>query len=154
MVPVASAVVLDRFLLKVRWKGRPCVLMATVVSGSISRILMTWWEGVLLVLQTPEAHNQIFNLTHGHSRSIAELLAVVKQFFPEAQVEHVLRDSLMPFRGALSVRKAQELLDYTPAHSIEVGMARISSGIFPSSVRSRRVTRRRHDDCRARCMAL
>ena len=38
---------------------------------------------------------------------IAELLGVVKQFFPEARVEHVVRDSLMPFRGALSVRKAQ-----------------------------------------------
>jgi len=81
-------------------------------------------KGVVLVLQAPEAHNQIFNLTHGHSRSIAELLAVVKHFFPEAQVEHVLRDSLTPFRGTLSVRKAQELLNYAPTYPIEVGMAR------------------------------
>jgi nucleoside-diphosphate-sugar epimerase len=81
-------------------------------------------EGVLLVLQQPEAHNQIFNLTYGRSRSIAELLAVVKQFFPEARVEHVQRDHLMPLRGTLSVHKAQELLGYAPQYPIEVGMAK------------------------------
>jgi nucleoside-diphosphate-sugar epimerase len=81
-------------------------------------------EGVLLMLQAPEAHNQIFNLTYGRSRSIAELLAVVKQFFPEAGVEHVVRDNLMPFRGTLSVQKARDLLGYAPAHPIETGMAR------------------------------
>jgi len=81
-------------------------------------------EGVLLVLQAPEAHNQIFNLTYGRSRSIAELLAIVQQFFPEARVEHVARDNLMPFRGTLSVRKAQALLDYAPKYPIEIGMAR------------------------------
>jgi nucleoside-diphosphate-sugar epimerase len=80
-------------------------------------------EGVLLILQAPEAHNQIFNLTYGRSRSIAELLAVVKQFFPEAAVEHVVRDNLMPFRGTLSVQKARNLLGYTPKRPIETGMA-------------------------------
>lgn len=81
-------------------------------------------DGVLLILQAPEAHNQIFNLTHGRSRSIAELLAVVKQFFPEARVEHVMRDQLMPFRGTLSVQKARDLLGYAPQYPIETGMAR------------------------------
>lgn len=81
-------------------------------------------EGVSLVLQTPEAHNQIFNLTYGQSRSITDLLAVVKQFFPEARVEHVERDALMPFRGALSVQKARDLLGYAPKFPIEIGMAR------------------------------
>lgn len=80
-------------------------------------------EGVLLILQAPEAHNQIFNLTYGHSRSIADLVTIVKQFFPEALVEHVVRDHLMPFRGTLSVQKARDLLGYAPAHPIEVGMA-------------------------------
>lgn len=79
-------------------------------------------EGVLLVLQTPEAHNQIFNLTYGHSRSIGDLLGIVKQSFPDASVEHVVRDNLMPFRGTLSVRKARELLGYAPIYPIEVGM--------------------------------
>lgn len=80
-------------------------------------------EGVLLVLQAPEAHNQIFNLTYGHSRSIADLVTIVKQFFPEALVEHVVRDNLMPFRGTLSVQKARDLLGYAPTHPIEIGMA-------------------------------
>lgn len=80
-------------------------------------------EGLLLVLQAPEAHNQIFNFTYGRSRSIAELLAIVQRFFPEAKVEHVMRDNLMPFRGTLSIKKAQGLLGYNPKYPIEIGMA-------------------------------
>jgi nucleoside-diphosphate-sugar epimerase len=81
-------------------------------------------EGVRLVLQSPEAHNQIFNLTYGNSRSIADLLGIVKQFFPESLVEHVTRDNLMPFRGTLSIQKARAVLGYEPKYPIEIGMAR------------------------------
>lgn len=80
-------------------------------------------DGILLVLQCPEAYNQIFNLTYGRSRSIADLLAIVRQFFPEANVEHVGRDNLMPFRGTLNIQRARDLLGYAPTRSIEVGMA-------------------------------
>jgi nucleoside-diphosphate-sugar epimerase len=78
-------------------------------------------DGILLVLQNPNAYNQIFNLTYGQSRSIAELLAVIKRFFPAARVESVERDRLMPIRGTLSIEKAKTLLGYTPQNPIEVG---------------------------------
>lgn len=78
-------------------------------------------EGICLVIQKPEARNQTFNLTHGCSRSIQELLTIVKQYFPEVKVENIERDKLMPVRGTLSVARAKSLLGYEPQNPIEVG---------------------------------
>jgi nucleoside-diphosphate-sugar epimerase len=78
-------------------------------------------EGICLVMQKPESRKQIFNLTYGSSRSIQELLTIVKQHFPEVKVESIERDKLMPVRGTLSVKKARELLGYEPQNPIEVG---------------------------------
>ena len=76
----------------------------------------------MLVLGNPSARNEIFNLTFGESRSIAELAAIVQQHFPETEVEYVERDTLMPVRGTLSVDKARELLGYEPTNPLEVGI--------------------------------
>jgi len=81
-------------------------------------------QGILLVLQRPEAKNQIFNLTYGESRSIKDLLEVVKQAFPAVRVEYVERDHLMPMRGTLCVDKARRMLGYQPANPVEVGFPR------------------------------
>lgn len=78
-------------------------------------------EGILLVLQHPDARNQLFNLTYGQSRSLKEVLAVVKESFSSVKVEYVERDQLMPVRGTLSIEKARRLLGYHPQNSIEVG---------------------------------
>lgn len=79
-------------------------------------------EGICLVLRRPEARNQVFNLTYGSSRSIQDLLKIVREHFPAVEVQNVKRDNLMPFRGTLSVRKAAELLGYEPKNPIDVGM--------------------------------
>jgi nucleoside-diphosphate-sugar epimerase len=78
-------------------------------------------DGISLVIQNPEARNQIFNLTYGASRSIQDLVGVIRRQFPSVQAEYVERDNLMPFRGTLSVKKAKELLGYAPRNPIEVG---------------------------------
>lgn len=78
-------------------------------------------EGILLVLQNPNALGETFNLTYGQSRSIKELLEVVKQAFPSVRVEHAERDNLMPVRGTLGIEKAKRLLGYEPKNPIEVG---------------------------------
>ncbi len=80
-------------------------------------------EGVLLVLQHPAARNQTFNLTYGHSRSIQELIDILRRFFPRLQVEYGERDCLMPLRGTLSTDKARGLLGYTPRYPLEEGLA-------------------------------
>lgn len=79
-------------------------------------------EGIRLAIQHPAARNQIFNMTYGRSRSILEMVSVIKQAFPNIAVESVPRDNLMPFRGTLSIKKATTLLGYQPKHPIEVGV--------------------------------
>lgn len=67
------------------------------------------------------ARNETFNITHGQSRSVQELIEVVRSEFPNIKVERVERDKLMPFRGTLDVEKARRLLGYAPAYPIEKG---------------------------------
>ncbi|MEO8548959.1 MAG: NAD(P)-dependent oxidoreductase [Kofleriaceae bacterium] len=78
--------------------------------------------GICSAVASPEAKNQIFNLTHGDARSIKQLVGVIREHFPTVKVENVPRDNLMPFRGTLSVDKARRMFGYTPANPIEVGM--------------------------------
>jgi len=78
-------------------------------------------HGIMRVIQHPQARNQIFNLTYGQSRTINDLANIVKQYF-DVPVQYVERDKLMPFRGTLSVKKAQALIGYNPQNPIEVGM--------------------------------
>lgn len=81
-------------------------------------------DGLCLAIQSPAATNDVFNLTHGGARSIKELVAIMREQFPEVQVEHVERDQLMPIRGTLSVDKAQRAFGYAPANPIELGFAK------------------------------
>lgn len=80
-------------------------------------------EGVCLAIENPAARNQVFNMTYGRSRAIQDMLEIIRQHFPQVEVEHVERDKLMPSRGTLSVKKAAELLGYTPKYPLEVGLA-------------------------------
>jgi nucleoside-diphosphate-sugar epimerase len=78
-------------------------------------------SGVCLCIGHPAARNQIFNLTYGSARPISDLVSMVQQHFPGVGVERVTRDSLMPFRGTLSIAKARRLLGYQPEHPIDIG---------------------------------
>jgi nucleoside-diphosphate-sugar epimerase len=78
--------------------------------------------GLALVLEQPEARNEVFNLTYGASRTIAELAGIVQTHFPGVEVERAERERLMPERGTLSVAKARSMLGYDPQNPIEVGI--------------------------------
>lgn len=79
-------------------------------------------DGLCLAVSHPAARNQVFNMTYGAARSIAELVDVLRREFPDVKVTHAKRDHLMPFRGTLSVDKARRLLGYAPANPIDVGI--------------------------------
>lgn len=78
-------------------------------------------EGVCLVIQNEASRKEIFNMTYGQSRSIQDLLGVVRKYYPSVAIENVERDRLMPMRGTLSIEKARKILGYKPANPIEVG---------------------------------
>ncbi len=74
------------------------------------------------MIENPAAENQTFNLTYGSSRSIKELVEVIRKEFPNVKIENVVRDHLMPFRGTLSVDKARRTFGYEPKNPIEIGL--------------------------------
>ena len=81
-------------------------------------------EGICLAMTKPAAIYQTFNLTYGRSRSINDLVGVIREHFADVEVDRVERDRLMPHRGTLSVAKARAVLGYEPKYPLEKGMAK------------------------------
>jgi len=78
-------------------------------------------QGVIAAATHPGGRNQIFNLTYGQSRSIAEMVEILRSEFPQVKVHAEPRDNLMPERGTLAVDKARELIGYQPQWPLERG---------------------------------
>ena len=78
-------------------------------------------QGVRKVLESEKSHCEIFNITYGESRSIAEMAEIVKQHFTGIGVNYEPKDRLMPDRGTLSVKKAHDLIGYEPEYPLEKG---------------------------------
>jgi nucleoside-diphosphate-sugar epimerase len=81
-------------------------------------------DGTVRAIAAPEARNEIFNITAGQARSLADLIALIQDHFPEVEVEFVERDALRPYRGTLSIDKARRLIGYDPATTLEDGLDR------------------------------
>ena len=79
-------------------------------------------SGVCLTIEKSAARNQIFNMTYGASRSVFDLVNLVREEFPEVEIQFRDRDHLKPTRGTLSIEKARALLNYSPQNSLEVGV--------------------------------
>lgn len=81
-------------------------------------------NGVVAILGNTNSRNQIFNMTYGSSRSIADMVEILRAHVPGIVVTNTPRDRLMPSRGTLSMQKAQDLLGYKPQYSIDEGFPR------------------------------
>ena len=81
-------------------------------------------DGVCRVIANPAARNEAFNITTGASRSLTDLISIVRDHFPEVDVEYVERDALRPYRGTLSIDKARRLIGYDPRTTLEEGLDR------------------------------
>jgi nucleoside-diphosphate-sugar epimerase len=78
-------------------------------------------EGLTSVITNKNSKNQIFNLTYGSARTIADMIDILKEYFPKISIKSVSKDSLMPDRGTLSVDKAKSLIGYNPSWSLDKG---------------------------------
>ena len=67
-------------------------------------------NGVVAILSNEKARNQIFNMTYGSSRSIANMIEIFRAHVPGIVVRNAPRDRLMPSRGTLAMDKAKGLL--------------------------------------------
>jgi len=78
-------------------------------------------QGVICAIQSPAAINETFNITYGSSRSLNDMLAILREHFPGVEVNYQPKDKLMPDRGTLSVDKARRLIGYDPQYPLETG---------------------------------
>lgn len=78
-------------------------------------------NGISMCCENKKAKNQIFNLTYGESRSVNDLIKVLKKSFPKLKIEYKNKEKFMPERGTLDVSKAKKLINYKPKFKIENG---------------------------------
>ena len=78
-------------------------------------------QGFLKIISNEKSKNQIFNLTYGKSRSILEMVELLKNQFPNIKIKKISRDKLMPIRGTLSINKARDLIGFNPNWALEKG---------------------------------
>jgi nucleoside-diphosphate-sugar epimerase len=79
-------------------------------------------DGVIAAIDSEAARGEIFNMTAGRGRTLAELVSFVQRRFPEIEVEYIERDALRPFRGGLSIEKARSTLGYDGKMPLERGL--------------------------------
>ena len=78
-------------------------------------------EGFLLTTLS-DVNNEIFNITGGDPRSLLDFANIVKEYFPEVNLEIMGRDESRPIRGGLDISKARKLLNYNPKVKLEEGI--------------------------------
>jgi nucleoside-diphosphate-sugar epimerase len=78
-------------------------------------------DGLTRVVELEESRNQVFNLTYGSARTIAEMVDILRSHFPSVTVKSVPKDTLMPDRGTLNIDKARSLLGYNPSWPLDSG---------------------------------
>ena len=78
-------------------------------------------HGIQNTIENDNAKNQIFNLTYGEGRSLADMAAIMKKEFPSIKINYKPKDKLTPNRGTLSVEKAKHMIGYSPEFSLEKG---------------------------------
>lgn len=78
-------------------------------------------DGVKKVLSNKKSINNIFNMTYGSSRTVNQMLDILKKNFPKIKIKFQKREKLMPERGTLKMDKAKSLLNFQPSWSLEKG---------------------------------
>ncbi|MCA9065781.1 MAG: NAD(P)-dependent oxidoreductase, partial [Planctomycetaceae bacterium] len=104
-------------------QGHPIVLH----QGGSARLDFTYVDdtahGMVQTLLHPAAANECFNITYGHGYSLKDLADVLREYFPDLTVKTTDDGtSRRPRRGALSVEKARQMIDYRPRYSLEDGI--------------------------------
>jgi len=81
-------------------------------------------QGLVRVAESENAKNEMFNLTYGESRSLNDMVEILKGHFPDVNVNYLPKDKLTPDRGTLSVEKAKKLIEYEPQYPLEKGFVK------------------------------
>ncbi len=80
-------------------------------------------QGVQNIIENENSRGEIFNLTYGSGRTLAEMANILKEHFQDIDIKYQDKDTLTPDRGTLSVEKAKKLIGYDPKYPLEKGYA-------------------------------
>tara|TARA_B100000963_G_scaffold92696_1_gene79838 strand:- start:17754 stop:18815 length:1062 start_codon:yes stop_codon:yes gene_type:complete len=78
-------------------------------------------QGLILCGFHPRAQSEIFNITFGDAQPVLRLCDILKDFFPNIDVQVKERNQATPIRGTLLNDKARELIGFSPEWSLERG---------------------------------
>ena len=82
-------------------------------------------EGIIKVMFSPKADREAFNITYGRGYTLREFAEILKTHIADLEIKIVdEEDVYRPKRGALSIKKAQNLVGYNPVFSLEKGIQR------------------------------
>lgn len=80
-------------------------------------------HGFVLAALSPDAKNQVFNITAGRGRSAREFARILSELLPgKVKTEIKPADQKRPVRGSLDITKAKNLLGYEPKYQLEEGL--------------------------------
>lgn len=86
-------------------------------------------DGILLALDHPSHPHDVYNISSGQSWSTAELVAIVREMIPGADLSvgpgpHWFTDEMVaPKKGALDITRARTVLGYQPKYDLRQGLA-------------------------------
>jgi len=81
-------------------------------------------NGLIKVVESENSKNEILNLTYGESRSLNDMVNILKEHFPSVNVNYLPKDKLTPDRGTLSIDKAIARIGYNPRFPLEKGFVK------------------------------
>ncbi len=120
---------IPRILIEAALENRPLHLP----SGGDARIDHTYLDdcvdGILLALDHPSHPYDVYNIGSGQSWSTAELVAMVRELVPGADLSvgpgpHRFTDEMVaPKKGALDITRARTVLGYQPKFGLRQGLA-------------------------------
>jgi len=79
-------------------------------------------DGVLKIVKSRKAKNQIFNISRGRARTILELAELISKEIPGVKVIEQGTDFKRPLRGVLDISRAKDLLHFMPQVDLEKGI--------------------------------
>jgi len=80
-------------------------------------------DGLILAMLNKKAIGETFNITYGKGYSLLEFVETLKKILPDLKYQvKESKDNFRPARGALSIKKAKEILGYSPKFSLEKGL--------------------------------
>lgn len=80
-------------------------------------------QGLVLAGFHENAKSQLFNITYGKAQPVLRLVDILREYFPNLELQVQERDQATPLRGTLLNAKAKDLLGFSPQWCLEDGYA-------------------------------